>query len=565
MSFMVTMEGLTIRTPEFSQFLRTYRGKIMLVAFIGIQIPLITLILSFSIVNPGVNTIIPYQVWGFVCANAIATALTLSALYNFLSPILITSDILNQYFTQSETDNLPTDFSDQISTLIADTDEALERLTGVIQHLTSYDTLTGLPNRELFKRNVQQAIAAMGEEQQFALIVLDLVNLKDINSTLGREVGNILLTKVTQRLASRLDAADTLARFGGNDFVVLRTNTSDHDSLISLSQDLLDSFAQPFLINSSPVSCTAKIGITIYPLDGNTVEQLLQNADTAIYLAEQQSLNAYQFYTPAMSGKLKRILAIKENLRSALERNELYILYQPRIEIATGCLVGVEALLRWYSPELGLVSPNEFIPIAEATNAIISIGEWVLQTACWQNKQWQHMGIPPLKVSVNLSACQFKQNNLLETIDRILNDTDLEPTYLELEITESMLVEDLETAIALLGQLKQRGISIALDDFGTGYSSLRYLQKLPIDTLKIDRSFVTNIALNPEDPAIARAIIALGQSLELNITAEGVETQEQLTHLQNQGCHEVQGYYFSQPLPPEMLQSFLAKCNSEKL
>ncbi|MEO1672524.1 MAG: diguanylate cyclase, partial [Cyanobacteria bacterium J06631_2] len=459
------MEGLTIKVPEFSQFLRTYRGKIMLVAFVGIQIPLITLILAISIASPDPNAVISYRFWGFICANAIATALTLYALYNFLSPILVTSDILNRYLSQEKIDNLPTDFSNQVSTLIADTDEALERLTGVIEHLTNYDTLTGLPNRELFKHNVQEAIAVIDEEQQFALIVLDLDSLKDINSTLGREFGNILLTNVAKRLATYLNPDDTLARFGGNDFVVLRTNISDHDSLISLSRNLLNSFAQPFLINGSLVSCTAKIGITIYPLDGTTVEQLLQNADTAIYLAKQQNLNAYQFYSPDMSGKLKRTLAIKENLRSALDRNELYILYQPRIEIATGCLVGVEALLRWYSPELGLVSPVEFIPIAEATNLIVPIGEWVLQTACLQNKQWQRSGIPPLKISVNLSTCQFKQANLIEMIDRILSDTDLEQNYLELEITESLLVEDLETAIILLGQLKQRGISIALDDF----------------------------------------------------------------------------------------------------
>ena len=270
----------------------------------------------------------------------------------------------------------------------------------------------------------------------------------------------------------------------------------------------------------------------------------------------KMNLNTYQFYSPAINAQLKRILAIKENLRYALERQELSIYYQPRIEVATGRLVAVEALLRWQNPELGFVSPAEFIPIAEETNLIIPIGKWILHNACLQNKQWQQEGIARLRMSVNLSTCQFKQANLIETVDRTLQDTGLDVAYLELEITESLLVKDIDKAIALLTELKTRGISIALDDFGTGYSSLSYLQKLPINTLKIDRSFVTNIASTPDDAAISKAIVALAQSLKLNITAEGVETREQFNYLQSQGCHEVQGYYFSKPLPAEMIKDF---------
>ena len=526
----------------------------MFVAFIGIQIPLITLLLSTTTIAKTISQPVCYQILGFIGINAIATALTLDSLYKLLSPILITSDVLNKYLND-ETDS-PSDFSSEITSLITDADDALTRLNGVIQHLTNYDTITGLPNRELFQQRVQQAIESTGKNQ-FAIIVLDLDNLQDINSTLGREVGDLLLQAVSQRLGNLLDSSDIFARFGGNDFAVLRTNIIDRENSLCLSRLLLDSFIEPFFVNGGYISCSAKIGITIYPLDGITAPQLLQNADTAIYQAKQQNLNTYQFYSPAMSDRLKRALAIKENLRHALARNELYIYYQPRMEIATGKVAGVEALLRWHSSELGLVSPAEFIPIAEATKMIIPIGEWVLHNACIQSKKWQQLGMPPLKIAVNISTCQFKEN-LIETIDLILEDTSLDCSYLELEITESLLVENIDKAIALLKQLKHRGISIALDDFGTSYSSLRYLQNLPIDTLKIDRSFVTNITERPENAAISRAIVALAQNLSLKITAEGVETKEQLVYLKERGCHEVQGYYFSKPLPSKMLEVFLS-------
>ena len=554
---MLLWGNLAIKLSTPNEFFRTHRGKIVLMAFIGIQILIITSIFSiqlFIIFDSEVNF---YRVLASIAIEAIASGIILAALYQLLSPILLTTDILNWYLQNGKIDRLPADSNSEIGNLIADTDKTLERLNKAIQHLTNYDKLTGLPNRSLFKELVQQAIDRI-EAEQFAIVVLDLDNLKDINSILGREIGNLLLINVAQRLTTYLEPNDILARLGSSDFVVLRSNISNHDSLIDLSRHLLGSFCESFLIGDRQISCAAKIGITIYPLDGATAEQLLQNADTAIYQSKQQNLNTYQFYRPAMTGKLRRTLAIKENLRYALIKNELYIHYQPRIEIATGKLVGVEALLRWNSPELGCVSPAEFIPIAEATNMIMTIGEWVLRNACLQSKRWQELGIASLKVSVNLSPCQFKQVDLIETIDRILKDTDLDSSYLELEITESLLVEDFETAIALLSQLKQRGISIALDDFGTGYSSLRYLQRLPIDTLKIDRSFVSNIASHPDDAAISKAIVALAQSLELNITAEGVETAEQLNYLQRQGCHEVQGYYFSKPLAPEMLEIFLA-------
>ena len=535
---------------------KSYPGKIMLVAFIGTHIPLIVLIFDAATSNYSAREVTSTLLITLL-ATLTSTAVTLYALHHLLRPIILTSQALRQYLKSKRLTNLPTKFQDEVGTLMTDTNRTLHQLDKLIEHLTDYDSLTGLPNRQLFQTHIQQAISK-SQNQQFALIVLDIDGLKNVNSTLGRIVGDLLLRKVAQRITSYLEPGDVLARFGGDEFAILRTNIADtSNSLVVLSNNLLQSLSQPFSLYGKTIHCAAKIGITIYPFDGTSVSQLLQNADTAVHQAKQQTLNTYQFYSPAINAQLKRILAIKENLRYALQNQELSICYQPRIEIATRRLIAVEALLRWQNPELGWVSPAEFIPIAEDTNSIVPIGEWILYHACLQNKQWQREGIGPLRMSVNVSTCQFDRTDLLETIDRTLQTTGLNAAYLELEVTESLLVRDIEQAIALLGKLKDRGISIALDDFGTGYSSLSYLQKLPISTLKIDRSFVSNIAENPDDAAISKAIVALAQSLGLNITAEGVETKEQLDYLQNQGCHEVQGYYFSKPLSGDRLKEFL--------
>lgn len=540
------------------KFFTTYRGKVMVVAFVDIHIPLWTMILA-AILSPAFPLLaIAPALLAILLIDVIVTIATSYVLFNLLAPIVLTSETLGEYLRSQKLSPLPATFQDEVNTLMVDNSQTLQRLDKIIQHITNYDTLTGLPKRELFQSYIKQAIANTKEDRQFALIVLDLDSLKDINSTLGRKVGDLLLTKVAQRLNGYLTSKDILARFGGDEFAILRTQIANSESLIALSHNLLNSLSEPFALHGKNIHCAAKIGITIYPFDGDTVEQLLQNADIAIHQAKQQKLNTYQFYTPEISEKLQRTLAIKDNLRYALKRQEFSIRYQPRIEIDTGRLVGVEALLRWYSPELGFVSPAEFIPIAEETNLIMPIGEWVLRNACAQNKQWQQEGWSSFRVSVNLSTTQFKQANLVATIDRILQETDLDKIYLELEITENLLVDDTERAVAILWELKRRGISIALDDFGTGYSSLSYLQKLPIDTLKIDRSFVTNIATNSDDAAISKAIVALAQSLELNITAEGVETKAQLDYLRNLGCHEAQGYYLSEPLSSDRLKDFFA-------
>lgn len=539
-------------------FPKSYPGKILLVAFVGTHIPLIVLVIDAAYSSASSSQAIVHTLLVTLLATLVSTAMTLFLLHHLLAPVVFTSKVLRKYLEFQQRVILPSNLQDEVGTLMAGINQTLQQLDETIAHLTSYDDLTGLPNRELFKTYIQQAISNIGD-RQFALIVLDIDGLKDINNTLGRSTGDLLLRKVAQRIITNTVSGDVIARLGGDEFAILRINfTNTSDSPAILSNRLLESVLKPFTLNRRTIHCAAKIGITIYPFDGDSVNQLLQNADIAIHQAKQQNLNTYQFYSPAINAQLKRILAIKENLRYALSRKELSIYYQPRIEIATGNLVAVEALLRWHSPELGFVSPREFIPIAEETNLIASIGEWVLYNACLQNKQWQEEGIASIRMSVNLSPSQFKQTNVIEIVDRTLKNINLDVAYLELEITESLLVEDIEKAIAVLRELQQKGISIALDDFGTGYSSLSYLQKLPINTLKIDRSFVTNIASNPSDAAISKAIVSLAQSLELNITAEGVENKEQLAYLQNQGCDEVQGYYFSKPLPSDRLKDFLA-------
>ena len=493
-------------------------------------------------------------------ATLAGTGATLYALHNLLKPVTFTSQSLRKYVSEKKLPCLPTHFKDEAGTLMADTSRTLHKLDEIIQYMTNYDNLTGLANRDLFQDRLRQALAqAQEDNQQLTVIVIDLVNLKEINSTLGHKVGDILLRKVAQRLNSCLQKTDVISRIGGGEFALFRTNLTTCDSLDTLSQELLDTFTRPFSLFGKQVHTSANVGITIYPFDGTSVEQLLQNADAAVHQVKQQKQNAYQFYSAEMNAKLQRRLALKEQLRYALRRGEMFLHYQPRIDLKTGRTIAVEALLRWQNLELGFVSPVEFIPIAEESELIVAIGEWVLRTACTQNRFWQKEGLPPLRVSVNLSARQFKQENLIATIDAVLEETSLEPAYLELEVTESLIVEDVERTILTLQQLKNRGIALSLDDFGTGYSSLNYLQKFPIDTLKIDRSFVVGIATNPDDAAIARAIIALAHSLQLNITAEGVETQNQLDYLKAQGCHEIQGYYFSQPLSTYALNDFLKK------
>ena len=537
--------------------LKSYQSKILLVAFLGTHIPLLALIVYFLLSTS------TFELTGRVLITTIfatlgGTGLTLCALHNLLAPVVLTSQALREYRNERKLPDLPTGFTDQVGTLMADALLTIKKLEELIEHVSSYDNLTGLPNRTLFQNRLQQALSQSPfKDKPLTVILVGLDGFKNINSTLGHSAGDLLLKQATQRLSNCLGETDILSRFGGDEFAIIQTQLTSSDSAIALSKEILNTLSKPFLLKGQQVYISASIGISIYPFDNTNVNQLLQNADNALYQAKQKGRNNYQFYSAQMNAKLQERLNLERELHKALKRGELLLHYQPRVDLHSGRMIAVEALLRWQSPTLGFVSPAKFIPIAEENGLIVPIGEWVLRHACTQNQIWQMSGLPPVRMAVNLSARQFEQQNLVELVTEVLEETGLEANYLELEITESLVMDDVQQSIAILKQLHERGIALALDDFGTGYSSLNYLKRFPIDTLKIDQSFVHHIASDPNDAAVIRAIIALGSSLQLNITAEGVETQEQLDYLMLHRCDEVQGYYFSRPVPADSLRTLL--------
>jgi len=427
-----------------------------------------------------------------------------------------------------------------------------------LARLTDYDALTGLPNRSLFRDRLEHAMNRTARSSELlAVMLLDIDNFKTINDTLGHNLGDMLLQVITGRLQCCVLEDDTLARLGGDEFAIVLEGLAEIDEAAAVAQKIVDAFAHPFMLDGQEIYVTPSLGITIYPLDGNDSGGLLKNSDTAMYRVKEYGRNHYRFFTADMNALAMERFAMEGGLRRALERGEFVLYYQPQIDIKSGRMVGVEALLRWNHPERGLVQPNEFISLLEETHLIIPVGEWVLRTACSQSRAWQDAGLPPLRMGVNLSACQFRQENLVEMIDGILLETGISPMLLELELTEGMLMQNTAETSATLARLKSKGVLIAIDDFGTGYSSLAYLKRFPIDRLKIDRSFVQDIGTDANDAAITVAIISLGRSMGMNVIAEGVETGELLEFLGVQQCDEYQGYYFSRPVPAEEIALLL--------
>lgn len=438
---------------------------------------------------------------------------------------------------------------------VSDWKRAEERLID----LAHFDQLTGLPNRTLFQDRLRQALPQASRNGKLvALLFLDLDRFKLVNDSLGHTVGDLLLKEAAGRLTHCVRKSDTVARLGGDEFTVVLTNiTSVHDAA-KVAQKILDDFSRPFGLQGPELFVTPSIGITLYPFDGDDIDLLLKNADTAMYRAKQMGRNNYQFYSAEMNTATIAQLTLESSLRYALKREEFRIHYQPQVDLKTGCITSVEALLRWQHPSLGLVSPQEFIPIAEETGLIVPIGEWVLRTACAQAAAWQKANLPLMHMVVNLSIRQFKQPQLIETVERILGETGLSPRHLGLELTESMLMENEERTVSVLTELNKLGVQISIDDFGTGYSSLRYLKCFPIHILKIDQSFVREIETNATDAAIVTSIIALARNLGLRVVAEGVESAAQLKFLRANGCDGMQGYYFSKPLSSEALEKKLS-------
>ncbi|MEW6353375.1 MAG: EAL domain-containing protein [Pseudomonadota bacterium] len=418
--------------------------------------------------------------------------------------------------------------------------------------LAQYDPLTGLPNRALFRDRLSQAMARAARSQRLvALMFLDLDHFKDINDSLGHHAGDMVLKAMGERLRDCLRDGDTIARLGGDEFTMILENMESVEDVAEVAQKVLTGLAQPLFVEGREVLLTTSIGITLYPMDINGTDNMLKKADIAMYHAKDQGRNNYQFYTPEMTVRASERLSMEGKLRHALERDEFLLYYQPQIDLNSGKIVGVEALLRWRHPELGLIPSARFIPLAEKTGLIVPISEWVLHTACMQNKRWQDAGLATLCVATNQSARQFKHPNLVATIDAALKNSGLEARYLDLEITEDLLMENTRASSGIIAEIKAMGVHISVDDFGTGYSSLSYLKHFPLDSLKIDQSFVQNIPHNAHDAAIATAIITLAHNLELRVIAEGVETEEQKTFLHAQGCEGMQGYLFSRPLPAE--------------
>lgn len=430
---------------------------------------------------------------------------------------------------------------------------SLEQKNNQIEHIVHYDPLTNLPNRLLFLDRLDQELAhAQRDERMAAVMLVDLDRFKQVNDSFGHPIGDQLLQAVAKRLENHTRAGDTVARMGGDEFGFVLTGMKRSHDAGDFAQKILDSFARdPVSISDSEIFIAASIGISIYPLDGVNTTILVKNTDAALFHAKSEGRNNFQYYAAQMNAMAWQRLALETELRRALEREEFVLYYQPKVDLASGKIIGMEALLRWQSAERGLVEPSEFIALLEETGLILPVGEWVLRTACKQACAWQKIGFPTLRVAVNLSALQFRQPDLADVFLDIFKENGLEPRMgaLEFELTESMLMKNVDLTIATLNKLHEMGVQFAIDDFGTGYSSLSYLKRFPIHSLKIDQSFVRDLSSNADDAAIVAAIIALGHSLGMNVIAEGVETMEQLSYLRKMKCDEMQGYLFSRPVP----------------
>jgi diguanylate cyclase (GGDEF)-like protein/PAS domain S-box-containing protein len=437
---------------------------------------------------------------------------------------------------------------------ITERKEAEER----IAHMAGHDALTGLPNRALCSENLRRALAAARRyRRRFALMFIDLDRFKVINDTLGHDAGDKLIQEMARRFTTTLRACEMVARLGGDEFVVLVEEIHEPEEAAVVARKLLSTAIAPMMLGGQECRVTASIGISLYPRDGADEAALMKHADIAMYMAKEEGKNTFKFYSEEMRTQSLERLSLEGHLRGALEREEFTLQYQPKIDLTSGAITGVEALLRWNNPALGSVSPVRFIPVAEETGLIVPIGKWVLNTACQQGAQWRRAGLPPVPIAINVSSRQFADDRLYEDIADALRTTGLPPEMLEIELTEGMVMRDIERAVKILRAIKQLGVRIAIDDFGTGYSSLAQIRRFPIDTLKVDRSFVRNIQDDREGQAITDAIITMAKSLSLTVVAEGVETPAEAHFLRDRACDQMQGYYFSKPINSDAFAELL--------
>ena len=427
-----------------------------------------------------------------------------------------------------------------------------------MRHLAVHDVLTSLPNRTLFLDRLRQALLSARRLQRgVTVLFVDLDRFKDINDHFGHDVGDLMIQEMGQRLSRIIRDSDTAARLGGDEFAIIQTDVQNIEDTIALAQRIIDELCQPFDCRGIRLHSTASVGITLFPEDGENPEQLVKNADMAMYAAKAEGRNNYRFFLPSMHERVKERKTIEEDLRNALEHDQLELYYQPKIDCRTERVVGAEALVRWHHPERGLILPGEFISVAEECGLINRLGAWVLEKACRQTRIWRDSSLSDLRIAVNLSPAQFQDAELVDSVTKIVKETALPHGTLELEITESILMNNPEKAVSTLKELKELGVLIAIDDFGTGYSSLNYLKRFPVTSIKIDRSFVNDIHVDVDDKAIVDAVIGLGHSLNLEVVAEGVEEVEQLVYLQEKGCDFIQGFLFSKPLPASTFESWV--------
>jgi diguanylate cyclase (GGDEF)-like protein len=445
-----------------------------------------------------------------------------------------------------------------VNTLLINREIEKQQAQEELEYQANHDALTHLPNRILLADRLQQELLqSQHEHRQLAILFVDLDKFKFVNDSLGHTLGDRLLKIIARRLTECVRANDTVARHGGDEFVIILPARRTDEDVVKVVENIHAALSRPLRIDEHELEVSCSVGIGIFPKDGKDAQELLKNAEAAMFSAKDLGPNSYCFFTVGLAERTLARMTMEKQLRRALDRQEFLLHYQPQVDLETGRVTGVEALLRWQNPELGLVSPGTFIPLAEDTGLIVPIGEWVLQEACIRNKAWQEQGLVPLVMAVNLSPRQFWLPGLIDIITRILRDSRLEPRYLELEIIESMVMRDVKAATIMLDELKRLGVNLSIDDFGTGYSSLGHLQRFPFDKLKMDISFVREVTHNPSSAAIAKTIIAMAHNLNLAVIAEGVETKGQLDYLRTHGCDEMQGFYFSRPLPPDEFAQLL--------
>ncbi|RHX86060.1 putative bifunctional diguanylate cyclase/phosphodiesterase [Leptospira stimsonii] len=537
--------------------LKTYTSKILLVAFLGTHVPLITL-LAYYVINTGYDVrMIVQTLLIALIATLAGTGATLYALHKLLAPVTLTSLCLKKYLNEKILPNLPVDYTDEAGTLMAGTTLTVRKLDEVINYLSNYDPLTSLPNKDSFVEKIHSEIKNANSDS-LAIVSFGIYKWKDIKNTFGNHASDLFLRFVSKRLSDLSNDSILLGRTGESEFSILFPASKNVESETETRvAEILENFKQPIPIAGEEIYPNLKAGISLFPIDGTSAEQLLWKSEAAL----QGSIaldRDFDFFTSELNDKLKEKLTLEKELRDALSKDQFLVVYQPKVNLKTGQIVGMEALVRWKHPNLGLVSPLQFIPLAEETGLIIPLGELVLRKACDDLQDWKKRGNPAFRVSVNLSPIQFRKKFLTETILRILEETNTAPQELELEITESALAGDPSLTLDVLNSLHRSGITLSLDDFGTGYSSLSSLSQYPIHTLKIDQSFVRGLSTDSSSESIVRTILALAESLSLTTVAEGIETEEQKRLLTAQGCEMGQGFLFSKPLSITDLE-FLSK------